>query len=99
MSMMELATMKQHDVPVKIIVFRNNYLGMVREYQHYTYEDNYSVVDIKGAPLLDKISEAYDIKYMCLNNMTGVKAAIDEFLKKDESVILECMIDPYDLVK
>lgn len=99
MSMMELATMKQHNVPVKIIVFRNNYLGMVREYQHYTYEDNYSVVDIKGAPLLDKISEAYDIKYMCLKNMSRVSSTIDEFLKNDESVILECMIDPYDLVK
>ncbi len=99
MSMMELATMKQHNVPVKIIVFRNNYLGMVREYQHYTYEDNYSVVDIKGAPLLDKISEAYEIKYMRLENMSKASSTIDEFLKKDESVILECMIDPYDLVK
>lgn len=99
MSMMELATMRQYDVPVKIIVFRNNYLGMVREYQHYTYEDNYSVVDISGAPYLDKIAQAYDIKYMSLQNMSMVASTIDEFLKKDESVILECMIDPYDLVK
>ena len=34
-------------IPVKIIVIKNNYLGMVREFQHYAYKDNYSVVDIK----------------------------------------------------
>ena len=45
MSMMELATIRQHNIPVKIIVLKNNYLGMVREYQHYTYKDHYSVVD------------------------------------------------------
>ncbi len=32
MSMMELATIQQYHIPVKIVVFRNNYLGMVREY-------------------------------------------------------------------
>ena len=99
MSMMELATMKQHDIPVKIIVLRNNYLGMVREYQHYTYKDNYSVVDIAGYPDLSNLSKAYDIKYMHLKNMKNVKNCIDEFLSKDESVILELNIDPYDLVK
>ena len=40
----ELATMNQHDIPVKIVVLKNNYLGMVREFQHYTYKDRYSVV-------------------------------------------------------
>lgn len=99
MSMMELATMKQHDVNVKVIVFKNNYLGMVRQYQHFTYNDNYSVVDIKdGSPNLEKLSEAYDIKFLRLNNMKNVDEIIDEFLKNDESVILECMIDPMDLV-
>ncbi|MCQ2080080.1 MAG: biosynthetic-type acetolactate synthase large subunit [Lachnospiraceae bacterium] len=99
MSMMELATMKQHDVNVKVIVFRNNYLGMVRQYQHFTYNDNYSVVDIKdGSPNLEKLSDAYDIKFLRLNDMSNVDEIIDEFLKNDESVILECMIDPMDLV-
>ena len=50
MSMMELATIRQFSVPVKIIVLKNNYLGMVREYQHYTYKDHYSVVDLSGSP-------------------------------------------------
>lgn len=99
MSMMELATMRQFNVPVKIIVLKNNYLGMVREYQHYTYKDNYSVVDLSGSPDLEKLSSAYDMKFMRLHTMERAKEAIAEFLEKDESVLLECLIDPMDLVK
>lgn len=99
MSMMELATMRQHDIPVKIIVLKNNYLGMVREYQHYTYKDNYSVVDLSGSPDLEKLSSAYDMRFLRLENMNQADEILDEFLKKDESVLLECRIDPMDLVK
>ncbi len=99
MSMMELATMKQFKVPVKIVVLKNNYLGMVREYQHYTYKDNYSVVDLSGSPDLEKLAMAYDMKFMRLFNMDKAQETIDEFLANDESVLLECIIDPMDLVK
>ncbi len=98
MSMMELATMRQHHVPVKIVVLKNNYLGMVREFQHYNYKDNYSVVDLTGSPDLEKLSSAYDMKFLRLENMAKVDEMIDEFLKQDESVLLECIIDPMDLV-
>lgn len=98
MSMMELATMRQHDVPVKIVVLKNNYLGMVRQYQHFTYKDNYSVVDLSGSPDLEKLSAAYDMKFLRLENMDKASEILDEFLKKDESVLLECIIDPMDLV-
>lgn len=99
MSMMELATMRQHDIPVKIVVLKNNYLGMVREFQHYTYQDHYSVVDLSGSPDLEKLSSAYDMKFLRLENMDKADEKIDEFLKEDESVLLECIIDPMDLVK
>ncbi len=99
MSMMELATMRQFDVPVKIIVLKNNYLGMVREYQHYTYKDNYSVVDLSGSPDLSKLSAAYGLKFMRQETMEGAQETISAFLERDESVLLECLIDPMDLVK
>ena len=99
MSMMELATMRQFDVPVKIIVLKNNYLGMVREYQHYTYKDNYSVVDLSGSPDLEKLAAAYDMKFMRLHTMERAQEVIQEFLAHDEAVLLECLIDPMDLVK
>lgn len=98
MSMMELATMRQFDVPVKIVVLKNNYLGMVRQYQHFTYKDNYSVVDLSGSPDLSRLSEAYGLRFMRQTNMEGMEETIRAFLEKDESVILECLIDPMDLV-
>lgn len=99
MSMMELATMRQYQVPVKIIVLKNNYLGMVREYQHYTYQDHYSVVDLSGSPDLELLAPAFGMKYLRLENMDHAEQMIGEFLSKDESVLLECLIDPMDLVK
>ena len=99
MSMMELATIRQFSVPVKIIVLKNNYLGMVREYQHYTYKDHYSVVDLSGSPDLSKLSQAYDMSFYRLTNMQDAEKTLDEFLAKDETALLECLIDPMDLVK
>ncbi len=99
MSMMELATMRQFHVPVKIIVLKNNFLGMVREFQHYTYKDNYSVVDLSGSPDLEKLSLAYDMKFMRLHTMEGAQETIEEFLSGNEAVLLECIIDPMDLVR
>ncbi|MBE5883437.1 MAG: biosynthetic-type acetolactate synthase large subunit [Lachnospiraceae bacterium] len=98
MSMMELATMRQHNIPVKIIVLKNNYLGMVRQYQHFTYKDNYSVVDLSGSPDLEKLAAAYDLPFLRLTDMKQADETIDAFLKNDESMLLECLIDPMDLV-
>lgn len=99
MSMCELATIRQHKVPVKIIVFNNGYLGLVREYQHYNYADNYSVVDLSGNPDLEKLAAAYDMPFIRVHNMDEVDAAIEKFLKDDERYLMECMIDPMAVVK
>lgn len=98
MSMMELATMCQHNIPVKIVVLKNNYLGMVRQYQHFTYQDNYSVVDLSGSPDLEKLSAAYGIPFLRLADMEKCDDTIDAFLREDCSMLLECIIDPLDLV-
>ena len=98
MSMMELATICQHQIPVKIIVLKNNVLGMVREYQHFTYKDNYSMIDLSGSPDLAQLSKAYNIPFLRLENMDACDRILDEFLAEDTSMILECIIDPMDLV-
>ena len=98
MSMMELATMRQHGVPVKIIVLNNGCLGMVRQYQHFTYKDNYSVIDLSGNPDLEKLSAAYDMDFLRMDTMEKADETIAEFLKGDRSVLLECMVDPTALV-
>ncbi|MDO5411093.1 MAG: biosynthetic-type acetolactate synthase large subunit [Lachnospiraceae bacterium] len=98
MSMMELATIKQHNIPVKIVVLKNNVLGMVREYQHYTYNDHYSMIDLSGSPDLEKIAAAYDIPFIRMYNMEQKDAQIEAFLNAEGPVLMECILDPMDLV-
>ena len=99
MSMMELATFRQFGVNAKIIVFNNTYLGMVREYQHYSYKDNYSMVSLEGSPYLEKLVSAYDFDYLRLKDMKKLEETIDSFISDKNNVLLEVMIDPMDLVK
>lgn len=99
MSMCELATIRQNNVPVKIIVFNNGYLGLVRQFQHYNYADNYSVVDLSGNPDLEKLASAYDMPFIRVHNMDEVDKAIEEFLKNDNRYLMECMINPMAVVK
>lgn len=98
MSMMEFATMCQHDLRTKVVVMSNQYLGMVRQYQYKTYNGRYSVVDLSGSPDLSKIAEAYGIPFIRVTNMEQADEAIDRFLEKDETILMECVIDPMDLV-
>lgn len=99
MSMMELATANEMNVPMKIIVFKNRFLGMVREYQHFTYKDNYSVVELNDYPKLETLAKAYDFSYVRVNNNADIEKGIDEFLNAKGSSLMEVMIDPKDLVK
>ena len=98
MAMCELATMRQHGINAKVVVMKNGYLGMVREYQTKAYNSRFSVVDLSGSPDLSKIAEAYGIPFIRVNNMEEADAAIDRLLEKDESVLMECVIHPLDRV-
>lgn len=98
MSMNELATLKQHNIPFKIVVFHNGYLGLVREYQHKTYNGNYSVVNLDGSPDLSLISKAYGIEYVKLCDNSNMSDIIRNFLDIEGPALMECMIDPMDVV-
>lgn len=99
MSMMEFATMRQYQVPVKIVVIANQYLGMVREYQQNTYKGRYSVVELGGGPDLEKLAQAYGMDFIRLEAPDKMDEAIDAFLKDEDAVLMECVINPMDTVK
>jgi len=99
MSMMELATIKQQEVPVKIIVLKNSYLGMVREYQHFTYKDNYSVVKLNDYPNLCLLSQAYDMDYFQVCNNDDINDSLNSFLASGNSCLMEVLVDPMDIVR
>ena len=99
MSMMELATMRQYGVNIKIVVMKNGFLGMVREHQHYAYEDHYSMVELKGDPDLSLIAAAYGMGYLKVDGHSDVDSKLSEFLSDDSCCIMEVMVDPMELVK
>jgi acetolactate synthase-1/2/3 large subunit len=99
MSMMELATMRQYGVNIKIVVMKNGFLGMVREHQHYAYADHYSMVELKGDPELSLIAAAYGMGYIKVDGHSDVDSKLSEFLSDDSSCIMEVMVDPMELVK
>ena len=72
---------------------------MVREYQQFTYKEHYSMIDLSGSPDLEKLSAAYGIPFQRLYNMEKMDEIIDTFLAHKGSMILECIIDPMDIVR
>ena len=57
------------------------------------------MIDLSGSPDLSQLSKAYNIPFLRLENMEACDQIIDAFLAEDTSMILECIIDPMDLVK
>ena len=99
MSMMELATMRQYGVNAKIIVMKNGYLGMVREHQHYAYDDHYSMVELKGDPDLSYLSKAYGMDYTKVDGNSDIEKDLKAFLSNDDLSLMEVLVDPMALTR
>lgn len=93
MAMMELATIVQEKVPVKIIIMRNNRLGMVRELQTNLYEDNQTAVHIAdGNPDFVMLAKSYGIDAERVSTMAEAEAAIEHLCNSKEAYLLECNV-------
>lgn len=92
MMMCELATLKQHDVPVKVVIMENNRLGMVRELQDKLYGGRYSGVMLDGSPDFVKLAQAYGIPSEGIDEDADVEAAINRMLKSNEPYVLVCKV-------
>lgn len=93
MSLMELATLRQYSAGVKIIVFHNGVLGLVRQYQKTVYKEHYSMIDLSGNPDLSMLSKAYGLSYFSVKENKEVKDGLRAFLDKEENGILEVFVD------
>ncbi len=93
MEMMELATIVQEKLPIKIILMRNNRLGMVRELQTNQYADNQIAVHItEGNPDFVVLAEAYGIRAERVSTMAEAEAAIERLCTSDTPYLLECNV-------
>ncbi len=94
MSMQELGTIKQNRLGVKIVIFNNSRLGMVRELQKNKYGGRYSQVFLEENPDFVKLAEAYGIRGEKITSDEEVPLAIERMLATKEAYLLECIVDP-----
>lgn len=90
MQMMELATIMQEKIAVKIIVMRNNYLGMVRELQTKGYGDRLIAVDLDGSPDFVALARAYGIESDRVSTMAEAEEKLEMLASSDKPYLLEC---------
>lgn len=94
MSMCELATVCASHVPLKIIVFDNARLGMVREVQDHLYGGRHCGTYMAGNPDFVRLSEAYGIPARFAANNADAERYAEEMLKAKGPYVLVCRTDP-----
>ena len=94
MCIQELATATQYRTPVKIINLNNRYMGMVRQWQEFSYESRYSESYMDTIPDFVKLAEAYGHVGMLIKKPEDVRPALEEaFAMKDKLVFMDFMTD------
>jgi acetolactate synthase-1/2/3 large subunit len=99
MCIQELATCKQHDLPIKIMLLNNGYMGMVRQWQEFFYDGRYSHSYVDALPDFVKLAESYGHVGMKIENPADLEGAMQEaFSMKDRLVFMDVVIDPTENV-
>ncbi len=100
MNIQELSTCQQENLPIKIILLNNRYLGMVRQWQEFFYEERYAESYVDALPDFVKLAEAYGHVGMTIEKPQDVEPALrDAFGKyKDRLVFLNFITDPRENV-
>ena len=100
MNIQELSTCAQYDVPVKIVSLRNNYLGMVKQWQDMQYDSRYSESHYASSlPDFVKLAESYGHVGMLIEKKEDLEPAMKEaFALKDRLVFMDIFVEPHEHV-
>jgi len=94
MCIQELSTALQYHTPVKIVNLNNRYMGMVRQWQEFSYQSRYSQSYMDTIPEFVKLAEAYGHVGMRIEKPADVRPALQEaFAMKDRTVFLDFITD------
>ena len=100
MNIQELSTCRQYNTPIKIVNLRNNYLGMVKQWQDMQYEGRYAMSTYEDSlPDFMKLVESYGHVGITVRDKNDLDAAMDEaFALRDRLVFLDVYVDPMEHV-
>lgn len=99
MNIQELSTCHQFRLPIKVILLNNRYLGMVRQWQEFFYENRYSESYMDSLPDFVKLAESYGHVGVRVEKPGDVEGALKEaFAMKDRFVFLDFLTDPKENV-
>ena len=94
MTMQEMSTAVQYNLPIKIFILNNQYMGMVRQWQELLHEKNYSESYTEALPDFIKMAEAYGCKGIKAEKPHELDEKIREMVEFDGPVIFDCRVDP-----
>lgn len=92
MNIQELATVTSNKLGVKILLFNNNYLGMVRQWQELFYDERYSNSHWNYNPDFVKLANSYDIPAMRITNKNEIAKGVEFLIKDDNAAFLEVVV-------
>ena len=96
MTMMELATAAENDLPVKYAILNNNHLGMITQWQGFFYNQDYQAETYSGNPDFVKLAEAYGIKGIRVTKQDELESAINEANNHNGPVVVDFVIEKVD---
>lgn len=94
MSVQQLATIREQDIGVKIVLMNNGYLGMVRQWQELFCDRRYSAVTLGPYPDYCKLAEAYGLFAARAATPDALDRHLPEVLEANGPALLECRIEP-----
>jgi len=98
MNSQELMTAIEADLPVKIVILNNRYLGMVRQWQQLFYDKRYSSTNMEKAPDFVKLADAYGAVGMRTDRVDEVEAVLEKGLACKGTVIMEFIVEREECV-
>ncbi|HEY1519629.1 MAG TPA: biosynthetic-type acetolactate synthase large subunit [Solirubrobacteraceae bacterium] len=92
MNIQELATCTQEDIPIKVFIMNNGYLGMVRQWQELFWDKRYSQVDMGSWPDFVKLAEAYGATGLRFEDKKTLVSDMKEALATDGPVLVDVRV-------
>jgi acetolactate synthase-1/2/3 large subunit len=93
MTMQEMSTAAQYDLPIKIFILNNEYMGMVRQWQELLHGGRYSHSYSEALPDFVKLAEAYRGVGIRCEKPGDLDGAIKEMIKVKKPVLFDCVVD------